>query len=226
MPKFRVLIADDHVLVAEGLKSLLADLYDVVGISLSGRQLLADAERLNPHVIAIDIGMPELNGIEAAMQLSRRVPAAKLVFVSQTVDAHYVRAAFRAGGIAFVAKQSASEELLTAIRRALTGLPYVTALLKDAFPSLSLRELRAPSDVFADQLTARQREVLQLVAEGRSSKEISSALQISLKTVEFHKNALMNETGLRTTAELTRYALARGIVQDLPRPEVNLDSLR
>jgi DNA-binding NarL/FixJ family response regulator len=214
MAKPRVLIADDHALVAEGLKSLLADSYDVVGISLNGRQLVADGTRLKPDIIVIDIGMPELNGIEAALQLARLTPASKLVFVTQMVDVHYVRAAFRAGGIAFVAKQSASEELVAAIKRALLGLPYVSPLLKEAFPTLSLRELRETSHVLASELTPRQREVLQLVAEGKSSKEISAALHISPKTVEFHKNALMNETGLRTTAELTRYALSMGLVSD------------
>jgi DNA-binding NarL/FixJ family response regulator len=156
--------------------------------------------------------MPELNGIDAAVQLSKLVPEAKLVFVTQQIDAQYLRAAFRAGGTAYVAKQSASHELLAAIKCALAGEIYVTPLLKDALPNLSLNDLRQGSDIFARDLTQRQREVLQLIAEGKTVKEISAALQISPKTVEFHKNALMNEIGLRTTAELTRYAISRGIV--------------
>lgn len=123
-----------------------------------------------------------------------------------------LRAAFRAGGVAYVAKQSATEELLTAIRRALAGMIYVTPLLIDALPNLSLREIHHGSDVFARELTPRQREVLQLVAEGKTAKEISAALHISPKTVEYHKNAIMNEIGLRTTADLTRYAISRGLI--------------
>lgn len=212
MSKPRVLIADDHSLVAEGLGSLLAAYYDVVGISDNGRRLLVDAGLHKPDVIVLDIGMPELNGIEAALHLRKLLPQAKLVFVTQQIDVQYLRAAFRAGGVGYVAKQSATQELLTAIERALSGKIYVTPLLKEALPELSLQDLRESSDVFAKELTPRQREVLQLVAEGKTIKEISATLAISPKTVEFHKNALMNEIGLRTTAELTRYAISRGII--------------
>jgi DNA-binding NarL/FixJ family response regulator len=212
MYKPRILIADDHALVAEGLKGLLAESYEIVGISPNGRSLLADAAMLKPDVIVLDIGMPELNGIDAAVQLGKILPSAKLVFVTQQIDIQYLRAAFRAGGIGYVAKQSATRELLIAIKKALSGEVYVTPLLKDSLPDLSLKDLRQSSDVFAKDLTPRQREVLQLVAEGKTIKEISAALQISPKTVEFHKNALMNEIGLRTTAELTRYAISRGLI--------------
>lgn len=212
MHKPRILIADDHALVAEGLKGLLAEHYEIVGISPNGRQLLADAAILKPDVIVLDIGMPELNGIDAAVQLVKILPSTKLVFVTQQVDIQYLRAAFRAGGTGYVAKQSATRELLIAIKKALSDEVYVTPLLNEALPDLSLRDLRQSSDVFAKKLTPRQREVLQLVAEGKTIKEISAALQISPKTVEFHKNALMNEIGLRTTAELTRYAISRGLI--------------
>jgi DNA-binding NarL/FixJ family response regulator len=210
--KPRILIADDHALMAEGLTRLLAADYEVVGVSPDGRRLLTDAAVLKPDLIVLDIGMPELNGIDAALQLAKLVPQTKLVFVTQQIDPHYLRAAFRAGGIGYVAKQSAASELLTAIQRALQGKPYVTHLLKDALPNLSLKELQATSEVLASELTPRQREVLQMVAEGKTVKEISVALKISPKTVEFHKNALMNETGLRTTADLTRYAISAGII--------------
>jgi len=212
MYKPRILIADDHALVAEGLRGLLTEKYEIVGVSPDGRRLLADAVTLKPDVIVLDIGMPELNGIDAAVQLSKILPSAKLVFVTQQIDIQYLRAAFRAGGTGYVAKQSAPRELLIAIKKALSGEVYVTPLLEGALPQLSLKDLRQSSDVFAKDLTPRQREVLQLVAEGRTIKEISAALQISPKTVEFHKNALMNEIGLRTTAELTRYAISRGLI--------------
>lgn len=213
MPKKRILIADDHALVAEGLKSLLLQRYDVVGISPNGRRLLVDASMLKPDVVVLDVGMPELNGIDAAVQLCKLLPSIKIVFVTQQIDVQYLRAAFRAGAVGYVSKQTATQELMIAIEGALVGQIYVTPLLKNAIPNISLKELRQPTDVFAKELTSRQREVLQLVAEGKTIKEISVALRISPKTVEFHKNALMNEIGLRTTADLTRYAISRGIVQ-------------
>lgn len=212
----RVLIADDHALLAEGLARILNREYEVLGICKNGRELVSEAGQLKPDIIVLDIAMPELNGLEAANQLRDLVPRSKLVFVTQTVDPYYARAAFRAGGIAYVAKQSGRDELLSAMRRAVHGRPYLTPLLREAMPHVSLGELRSSGEVLADELTPRQREVLQMVAEGRTVKEISAALKISPKTVEFHKNALMNETGLRTTADLTRYAIARGVISGAP----------
>lgn len=211
-----MLIADDHGLLAEGLARILSQEYEILGICNNGRQLVAEALQLKPDVVVLDIAMPELNGLEAANQLRELAPRVKLVFVTQTVDPYYARAAFRAGGIAYVAKQSGRDELLTALRRAMHGRPYLTPLLREAMPHLSLGELRSSGEVLANELTPRQREVLQMVAEGRTVKEISAALKISPKTVEFHKNALMNETGLRTTADLTRYAISRGVVPGVP----------
>lgn len=209
--RLRVLIADDHAVLAEGIASLLAREYEVLGIASSGRQLIHEAVRLRPDIIVLDVSMPELNGIEAAGQLSRLLPQTKLIFITQTVDSQYLRAAFRAGAFGYVAKQSASHELLTALRQASEGVPYVTPLLhgKPAYAPAS--EPATGEGVMT--LTPRQREVLQLVAEGRTTREISAALNISPKTVEFHKRALMDETGLRTTAELTRYAILNGIVR-------------
>jgi DNA-binding NarL/FixJ family response regulator len=209
--RLRVLIADDHALLAEGIAGLLSREYEVVGIASNGRQLVQDAMRLRPDLIVLDISMPELNGIEAATQLSRTLPQAKLVFVTQMIDPQYLRAAFRAGASGYVAKQSASNELLIALRQAIAGTPYVTPLLQDKVAYAPASELRRDSSGVMT-LTPRQREVLQLVAEGRTTREISVALKISPKTVEFHKKALMDETGLRTTAELTRYAILNGIV--------------
>jgi len=213
VPKARILIADDHALFAEAVKSLLLAEYDVVGISPNGRRLLSDAIALKPDLIVLDIGMPELNGIEAASQIATQLPETKLIFVTQQVDAQYLRAAFRAGGIGYVAKQSAASELHTAIQMALRGRVYITPLLRDVIQDHMISDLRKPGGM-APELTPRQREVLQMVAEGKTIKEISSALNISPKTVEFHKNALMNQTGLRTTADLVRYALQKGIISD------------
>src|ERR1700740_3740863 len=157
--------------------------------------------------------MPDLNGIEAARRLSKILPSAKIVFVTQQLDPAYVHAAFQAGACAYVAKQSASSELVEAIHRALQGRYFVTAQLGlEAERFTSQNPDRNPSELFGGTLTPRQREVLQLVAEGKTSKEISALLKISPKTVEFHRNCLMAERGLRTTAELTRYALSHAIV--------------
>jgi len=212
MAKARVLITDDHALVAEGLARILSAEYDVVGISPNGRALLDDAMRLNPDVVCLDIAMPELNGIEAAMQLARTAPRIKIVFVTQQIDLQYLRAAFRAGARAYVAKQSASQEMLEALRRVLDGRRYISPLMAKEWPNLVHELQRNPAKFFTDALTPRQREVLQLVAEGKTVREISLVLKISPKTVEFHKNGLMNELGLRTTADLTRYALANHII--------------
>ena len=210
-PKKRVLIADDHTLIAEGIAELLSAEYDVVGITSNGRQLVAEAGKLNPDLIVLDVSMPELNGIDAAIQLQKLVPQARLVFVTQQIDPQYLRAAFRAGAFGYVAKQSASDELKTALRQALAGIHYVTPLLRQATGFAPISELRDVQRT-GGELTPRQREVLQLIAEGKTAREISAALNISTKTVEFHKKALMDQTGLRTTAELTRYAIANGIV--------------
>lgn len=209
----RVLIADDHGLMLEGLVHLLASEFAVVGTVSNGRALLLEAERLRPDVIVIDIGMPEMNGIEAARRLSKSLPSAKLVIVTQQLDPAYLHAAFSVGAKAYVAKQSAGRELVHAIRMALRDSFYVTPLAgEEATNLLTLDPKRNPAGMFGARLTPRQREVLQLVAEGKTTKQISAVLNISPKTVEFHRNSLMDELGVRTTAELTRYALTRGIV--------------
>jgi DNA-binding NarL/FixJ family response regulator len=209
----RILLGDDHALLLEGLSRLLEAEFEVVGTAQNGRTLLEMAERLNPDVVVIDIGMPELNGIEVGRRLVRLVPSAKIIFVTQQLAPAYLHAAFSLGAVGYVAKQSAAGELIKAIRMALCGQYYVTPLAgEEASEFSNLDPQRNPAEMFGSRLTPRQREVLQLVAEGRSTKEISSALRISQKTVEFHRNSLMDELGLRTIAELTRYAVAQGIV--------------
>ncbi len=212
----RLLIADDHELLLTGLQHLLAAQFEIAGVVTDGRALVAEAKRLQPDVIVADIGMPEMNGIDATRQIHAVSPASIVIILTQQLSSHHVQAAFRAGARGYVAKQSASTELLKAIAVTLSGKFYVTpfAVGKDGthFSGAPLKE--NPADRFGGGLTGRQGEVLQLIAEGNSGKEISAALKISTKTVEFHKEALMNELGLRTTAELTRYALAHGIVKD------------
>ncbi len=218
--KWRVLIADDHALMAEGLASILSTAYEIVGISADGRQLIADALSLQPDVICLDIGMPGLNGLQAAVEVHRVLPKVKLVFVTQQVELPYLRAAFRAGGSGYVAKQSAGSELLKALACVLDNRTYVTPLLAGEADGDPHDLLSDPDKVFVDALTPRQREVLQLIAEGRTAKEISVSLNISPKTVEFHKSCVMDELGLRTTAELTRYAITHGIVSSGASPGI------
>jgi len=210
----RALLADDHPLILEGLIGILKAEFKVVGVAMDGRTLLRQAEELKPDLIVLDISMPDLNGIEAARRLDKLLPATKVIFVTQHIDPAYIHAAFEAGAMGFVAKQSAAQELLEAVKMAFSNRYYVTPL---AAPkegeTLSIGKANInPAEMFGGRLTPRQRDVLQLVAEGKSSKEISSALRISVKTVEFHRNGLMNELGLRTIAELTQYAVRHGII--------------
>lgn len=212
----RVLLADDHTLMLEGLIGVLRPHYEIVGTAENGRILLQEAKRLKPDIILLDVSMPELNGIEAARRLKEELPGARLVFVTQQLRPEYVHAALEAGALAYVAKQSAGRELLEALRMAEAGGYYVTPLVPTKDPHLCAvpGAKTNPASLFGTRLTARQREVLQLIAEGKTAKEISAILHISPKTVEFHRNAIMNELALRTTAELTRYAVTQGIVAD------------
>ena len=205
-----VLIADDHPLVVEGMISLLRSEFHILGSCSNGRDLIAEAERLQPDLITIDIGMPGLNGIEAAIRLKKPCPDSALVCVTQQNDLEYLLAALRAGVMGFVSKQDITAELVKALRTVLQGNVYVTPSLRGAYNKLIRGEfdkLRTNSS----PLTPRQREVLQLIAEGKSTKEIASALNISAKTVEFHRGSITEVLGLRSVAELTRYALQHRI---------------
>ena len=210
MTRPRVLLADDHTLVSEGLRKLLEPDFELVGTVEDGRALVQAAARLRPDVILLDISMPVMNGIEAARQISQMKLGAKLVFVTMHADLTYVGEALRAGGSGYVLKRSAASELSQAIRTVLRGKTYVTPLLSPSETS-SIAPIGAPGSESAGRLTARQREVLQLVAEGKSSKEIAHVLNISVKTVEFHKSCIMERLDLHTTAALTRYAIEHRI---------------
>lgn len=215
-PKLRVLIADHHPLAAEALAKLLASEYEIVGFSADGRRLLTDAAVLKPDLVVLDIDLPELNGVEAARHLTKLVPAARLVFLSQQVDLLELRAVLAARGLGYVARQSAASELIPALHMAGKGRHYLSSQLKSASSRSQSRRPPMPLPWLPPELTVRQRQVLQMVAEGMTTREISAALHISPKTVEFHRAALMNHTGLRSTAELTRFAIATGIVPPNP----------
>lgn len=204
--KTRVLIAEDHTLMAEGLRKLLECEFESVQTVGNGRQLLDIVATSKPDLVLLDIGMPLLNGIEATRRLSKISPATKVVIVTAHNEPQYVVEAFRAGATGFVLKRCAVSELLTAIRQVLGGHTYVTPLVADRAVEAARVYVRpGPS------LTPRQREVLQLVAEGCTAKEIANVLKLSVKTAVFHKMAIMDKLDLRTTAELTRYALEHGI---------------
>lgn len=205
MNRPRLLIADDHLLVVEGLRKLLDPEFEIVGVVDNGRSLLRLASVLKPDVILLDISMPGLNGIDAARWLKRRTPDVKLVFLTMHKDVSYVTEAFHAGASGYVSKDSVFSDLKKAIHEVVKGRSYITPQLADKLGGWTGGKL-------ASDLTPRQREVLQLVAEGRSAKEIAVALDLSVKTVEFHKASIAQKLGIRTTAELTRYAIAHGII--------------
>lgn len=215
MTKPRILIADDHSIVLAGLCKLVeADGEgEVVGTAEDGRALVEEAQKLRPDIILLDISMPLLNGLDAARQIRKLVPECKLIMLTMHATPTYAAEAFKAGVSGYLIKRSAASELKHAIQAVLRGQHYMTPLItKDVLdsalhpPEGNVRK-RPPST-----LTSRQREVLQLVAEGKGTKEIASLLKISVKTVEFHKFRIMDELDLHSTAELTKYAIAEGLV--------------
>jgi DNA-binding NarL/FixJ family response regulator len=211
MGKPRVLIADDHKIVLEGLRSLLQSEFEIVGEVEDGRTLVAEAERLRPDLVVADISMPNLNGIDAARQIKKINERILIVFLTMHADVTYAAGAFEAGASGFVLKHSAPQELVLAMREAMKGQTYVTPMIAGdligAFQSgASLKgELKAA-------LSPRQREVLQLIAEGKSSKEVAAILRISTRTAEFHKYRIMEQLNIKTSAELVQYAVKHGII--------------
>jgi len=211
MTKVRVLLADDHKIVAEGLRGLLEPEYELVGIAEDGHELIAKAKELHPDVIIADITMPLLNGIEAIGQLKKAGSKAKVVFLTMHHDVMYASRAFEAGASGFVLKHSAPDELLAAIREVLKGRTYVTPIIAGELMNSYMNGANSQKEVFG-KLTPRQREVLQLLAEGKSVKEIGRILNISTRTVEFHKYHMMKELEIETNAELVQFAIKHGII--------------
>ena len=211
MSRPRVLIADDHVLVLEGLRKILESECEIVGMAEDGRSLVRIAEELKPDVVLMDISMPLLNGVEAARILKETLPATRLIFVTMHADATYVAGAFRAGASGYVLKRCASRELVFAIQEVLKGRMYITPLIGsdivDGLPGSKFW----PGEV-SGELTGRQREVVQLVAEGHSNKQIAAILNIACTTVAFHKANVMRRLRIRSTAELTKYAMDHGLI--------------
>jgi DNA-binding NarL/FixJ family response regulator len=205
----RVLLADDHRMVTEGLKAILADEFDLVGVVEDGLEMLAAAEKLRPDVIVADITMPHLTGIEALVRLKSDHPNVKVVILTMHQDAAYAMRALEAGAAGFVIKHSASTELILAIRSALSGKTFVAPAL--AMDVLQRRQAR-PNGESGKALTPRQLEILGYLAQGRSAKEIANILSISTRTVEFHKYQIMETHNLQSSAELIRFAIKQGVV--------------
>ena len=210
MTRPRVLLADDHRMMAEGLKALLPDEFELVGIVEDGRAMIEAAERLRPDVIIADVTMPNLNGFEALARLRKSHPNIKVVFLTMHQNAAYARRALDAGASGFVVKHSAPEELVQAIHAALTGKTFITPSLTRQVVEQAERGERGENEG-GKSLTLRQREILQLLAAGRSAKEIAGDLAISPRTVEFHKYQMMEMNGLRSSAELIHFAIKHGI---------------
>ena len=208
----RVLLADDHRLVAEGLKSLLSAEFELVGVVEDGRALVEAARKLRPDVIVADITMPHLNGIDALAQLKQDDEQVRVVFLTMHPEVAYARRALEAGALGYVLKHSAPSELIAAIRAALDGKTWLTpAVAGEVLQSMKGEPEKAGDPVAS--LTPRQREILQLLAEGRSAKEVGAALGVSARTVEFHKYQMMERLDLHTSAELVHFAIKHGIVE-------------
>jgi len=210
MKRPRILLADDHKLMAEALEHLLQTDFDVVGTVSDGRALIKAAAELKPELVVVDIGMPLLNGLDAADQLKTLHPDIKVVFLTQNREPRYAVEAFRRKASGYLLKDSAASELTTAIREVLRGRSYVSPLIaKGMLNHASNPEPGAPG---LRELSPREREVLQLLAEGKSMKEVAAVLEISPRTVEFHKYRVMELLGVKTNAELVQYAIKHGVI--------------
>jgi DNA-binding NarL/FixJ family response regulator len=217
MSKMKILLADDHTVVRQGLKALLAaeDDIEIVGEADNGRQAVQMAKKFLPDVIVMDIAMPVLNGLEATRQITRSLPSAKVLILSSYSDDEYVQQLTQAGAAGYLVKQTAANDLLKAIREAYRGNAYFS-------PSIAKRLRDQCREAFVsgqpvrrrtDYLTTREAEVLQLIAEGRANKQIAAELCISIKTVEKHRQQVMNKLGIHDVAGLTRHAISKGIIE-------------
>lgn len=207
MARARILLADDHALLLEAFRALLEPEFEVVGTATDGRMLLAEFTRLAPDIVVVDIGMPLLNGLEAGRLLKAQQRTVKLIYLTMSPEPDLASAALRLGASGYLLKSSAASELKQAIHEALEGRTYVTPLITQDIVGLLLDQPERPQ-----ALTGRQREVLQLLAEGRSMKEVAAVLSVTPRTVAFHKYRMMEQLHLKSSAELVQYAVKHGIV--------------
>ena len=206
----RILLADDHVLLSEAIKHLLQPEFDVVGTVADGHELLERAPKLKPDLIVLDIGMPKVNGLIAGERLKQMLPRVKLIYLTMNLDPDVAGEAFRLGASGYVVKNSAATELVRAIREVLRGGSYVTPLMTQDMVGSFVQNIKRRRP--APKLTLRQKEVLQLLAEGRSMKEVAFALNVTPRTVAFHKYSMMEHLRLRSSAELIQFAIKTSMV--------------
>ena len=207
MTRARILMADDHLMLLEAFKAMLAPDFDIVGLVTDGRTLLEEFARLNPDVVLLDIAMPLLNGLDAGRQLKAQRRSVKLIYLTMNPDPDIAGEALRLGASGYVLKSSAAQELKQAIQEALRDRSYITPLItRDVVGSLTQQRMPRPV------LTGRQREVLQLLAEGKSMKEVAAILDLTPRTVAFHKYRMMEQLRLKTSAELVKFAVREGVV--------------
>lgn len=204
----RVLLADDHALLLGAFEKLLAPECDVVGMVTDGRALVTEAERLKPDVVVLDVTMPLLNGLDAGRRIKAKLPRTKLIFVTMNEDAEVAAEAFRVGASGYLLKRSAASELLTALGEVTKGRSYVTPLVTGGLVGSLLDRDDRPKH----ELTPREREVLQLLAEGHSMKQAAAVLNVTPRTIAFHKYRMMQQLGIRTTAELIQMAVKNHLV--------------
>ncbi|HYK36600.1 response regulator transcription factor [Alloacidobacterium sp.] len=210
MKRTTILLADDHTMFSAGLQKLLEPEFEVIGCVQDGRALIKAAVEKNPDLVLVDVGMPLLNGLDAGRELKKLMPRLKLIFLTMNPDAEIASEAFRIGAAGYLLKSSAGEELLQAVHYVIRGTSYVTPQIGRAMEERFIRDpmsLNRPK-----MLTDRQREVLQMLAEGRPMKEVAFNLQISLRTVRFHKYKIMEELGIKTNSELVQYAIKHSVI--------------
>ncbi len=216
MQRTRILIADDHEIFTAAFEKLLAPDYEMVGCVSDGRMLLKSAQELKPDVVIADIGMPLLNGLDAGREIKRLLPQTKLIFLTMNPDSELAQEAVSIGASAYLLKSSHPSELSKAIHDALAGLTYITPSIRRAMDESFIRDpTRKPG---TRKLTTRQREVLQLLAEGKAMKEIAFILNVTLRTVQFHKYRIMEELRIKTNAEIVQYAIKHGIISSIESP--------
>lgn len=210
MRRIRILLADDHTMICAAFRKMMEPEYEVVGTVGDGRSLLKAAQELKPDLVLVDVGMPLLNGLDAARQLKKLMPKVKLIFLTMNPDSDVAAEAFRIGAYGYLLKNSHGDELLNAVRDVVRGMTYVTPQIRQAMEERFIHDPKAASR--PTHLTPRHREVVQMLAEGRSPKEIASILEISVRTVRFHKYEIMKELGLRSNAELVQYAIRHSLI--------------
>jgi DNA-binding NarL/FixJ family response regulator len=210
MKRIRILLADDHTMICDGFRKLLEPQYEVVGSVRNGHELMKAAVELRPDIALVDVGMPLLNGLDAARELRKKALRIKIVFLTMNADPDVAAEALRIGASGYLLKNAPADELLQAIHNVTIGKSFVTGQINDALQEIFIRDPRALER--PKHLTPRERQVLQLLAEGRSGKETADILNMSPRTVWFHKYRIMQELGLKSTAELVQYAIKHGII--------------